>query len=515
MRFAVVSLKRSKTGLWAARKVIPKDVRVAYGKREEKKTWPASLSPGQAKAELAEWLAPIEDRIALLRGASASTPLTLTRRQCRALAGEWYQQRTVEQEARFTDSRTVWDWDADIEAILPDDEEYEPGLTRLRPIRVVVEERDSLLNARGLRLDEQSADRLLQEMLDLYLAFLRLMQRRVAGDFGPDPVVPTLPTPEASPKQPSATKPIVSLSGLFEEFAASGTATPHTVAKWRAALDSFIRHLGHDDAARVTRSDAHAWFDSLVAGGLSVRTVRGTYRAALARIFKIAFDRGRLASNPIVDLEVIGPKPVETKRKEINESEAELILKAALGPHPEGLSKSYALARRWVPWICAFTGAQVNEITQLRAKDIREEDGVWVFHITPDAGPLKTRKARSVPIHSCLIEQGILKLARPGDPSPLFHDPQAVRKGSSSHPLHSQIGSKLAKWVRSLGVSEVQSPNHGWRHRFKSLARLHGMNNEARDCIQGHAVRSEGEAYGSWPMAALKVEMEKLPGLHI
>jgi len=268
MRFAVVSLKRSKTGLWAARKVIPKDVRVAYGKREEKKTWPASLSPGQAKAELAEWLAPIEDRIALLRGASASTPLTLTRRQCRALAGEWYQQRTVEQEARFTDSRTVWDWDADIEAILPDDEEYEPGLTRLRPIRVVVEERDSLLNARGLRLDEQSADRLLQEMLDLYLAFLRLMQRRVAGDFGPDPVVPTLPTPEASPKQPSATKPIVSLSGLFEEFAASGTATPHTVAKWRAALDSFIRHLGHDDAARVTRSDAHAWFDSLVAGGL-------------------------------------------------------------------------------------------------------------------------------------------------------------------------------------------------------------------------------------------------------
>ena len=116
-----------------------------------------------------------------------------------------------------------------------------------------------------------------------------------------------------------------------------------------------------------------------------------------------------------------------------------------------------------------------------------------------------------MPIHSHLIQQGITDLAKGGDPTPLFYDPEAVRKGSDSHPLHTQMGSKLAKWVRGLGVTEVQSPNHGWRHRFKTLARRVGMDPEARDAIQGHAPKTEGQAYGEWPMDALSHQMERLP----
>jgi hypothetical protein len=40
MAVTMVALKRSKTGHWQARKEIPADVRAAYGKREEKRTWP-------------------------------------------------------------------------------------------------------------------------------------------------------------------------------------------------------------------------------------------------------------------------------------------------------------------------------------------------------------------------------------------------------------------------------------------------------------------------------------------
>lgn len=127
MRLAVVTLKRSKTGLWTARKVIPEGVRAAYGKREEKKTWPSSLSAGQAKAELGAWLAPIEDRISILRSAEMAVPVSLTKRQCRAIAGQWYRDRVENQESRFTDSTGHWDWDADIDAIVPDSAEYQPG----------------------------------------------------------------------------------------------------------------------------------------------------------------------------------------------------------------------------------------------------------------------------------------------------------------------------------------------------------------------------------------------------
>lgn len=151
MRIAMVSLIRTKSGRWAARKVIPADVRDAYGKREEKKTWPASLSAGQAKDELAAWLGPIEGRIALLRAAVASQPVCFTKRQCHALAGEWYRAKVDADEAAFTDSAGFWDWDADLAAILPD-AEHSDEVAPLRPIAPIVQARDQLLLEKGLQL---------------------------------------------------------------------------------------------------------------------------------------------------------------------------------------------------------------------------------------------------------------------------------------------------------------------------------------------------------------------------
>lgn len=504
MGIAMVALTRNKSGLWAARKAIPADVRTAYGKREEKKTWPAALSQAQAKAEFAAWLTVIEDRIAMLRAMVDQTPVTLSQRHTRALAGEWY----MAKKAQYEDNpgRHV-DWWFSREELEPDDpEEREEG--RIRPTSWLIEERDALLLAKGLSLTRSSGDALLQEMGDLWLDLCHLMERRAQGDYGPDPIVPTLPAMETALQRPSVA---VSITQLFEDYAATGAANPHTVRKWRTAVAKFVTHIGHDDATKVTRGDASAWFAAMVAGGLTVKTVAMTYRAALSRVFKVAYDRGQLTANPFAGLEVIGPKAVQTRRKDISDDEAATILRAALGEQPVRLSPTHALARRWVPWICAYTGARVTEVTQMRAMDIRQVDGVWVFHITPDAGSVKDRKARSVPIHSHLLEQGITALAKVGDETPLFYDPLGVRKESSAYPLSAQIGSKLAKWVRELGVSEVQSPNHGWRHRFKSEGRRAGLPEGILGVLQGHAMKSEGERYGHWPMDALRAEVEKLP----
>lgn len=430
MGIAMVALTRSKSGLWAARKAIPADVRSAYGKREEKKTWPASLSQGQAKAEFAAWLTAIEDRIAMLRAMADQTPVTLSKRQARALAGEWYKAKKAQYEEN--PGRPV-DWWFSREELEPDDpEDREEG--RIRPTAWLITERDALLLAKGLRLTPSSADALLQEMGDLWLELCALMERRARGDYGPDPIEPTLPAPDTAPRKPSVP---VSITQLFEDYAATGTASPHTVRKWRTAVVKFVAHIGHDDATKVTRADASGWFDALVAGGLTVKTVAMTYRAALSRVFKVAYDRGQLPANPFERLEVIGPKATQTRRKDLTDSEAKVILAAALGEQPKGLSPAHARARRWVPWICAYTGARVNEITQLRAMDIRQIDGVWVFHITPEAGSVKTHKARSVPIHSHLIAQGITALAKAGDETPLFYDPKAERKGAEGQPWQS------------------------------------------------------------------------------
>ncbi|WP_296721195.1 tyrosine-type recombinase/integrase [Erythrobacter sp.] len=499
----MVALTHNKSGLWTARKVIPADVRSAYGKREEKKTWPAALSQGQAKAEFTAWLTAIEDRIAMLRAVADQTPVTLSQKQTRALAGEWYKAKKTQHEDN--PGRAV-DWWFSREELEPDDpEEREAG--RIRPTGWLIEERGAFLHGKRLRLTLSSSDALLQEMGDLWLSLCDLMERRAQGDYAPDPVAETLPALEAAPAKTAVA---VSITQLFEGYASTGTANPHTVGKWRRAVAKFVAHVGHDDATKVTRADASGWFTALVAGGLSVRTVAMTYRAALSRVFKVAYDRGQLSDNPFARQEVIGPKATQTQRKGISDAEAKTILAAALLEQPKGLSPTHALARRWVPWVCAYTGARVNEITQLRAMDIREEGGVWVIHITPEAGSVKTGKARKVPLHSHLIEQGFHKLGKAGDATPLFYDPTGIRKGSESHPLHKQIGGKLAKWVRELGVTEVQSPNHGWRHRFKTQGRQVKMDAAALDAIQGHAPKTQGEAYGEWAMETLRAEVEKL-----
>lgn len=63
-----------------------------------------------------------------------------------------------------------------------------------------------------------------------------------------------------------------------------------------------------------------------------------------------------------------------------------------------------------------------------------------------------------------------------------------------------------------MGVKDPNvQPNHGWRHRFKTVARSVRMDPEARGLIPGHAPASQGEEYGVWTMPALLVEIEKLP----
>ena len=60
MAWSTVTLEKSKSGAFAARKAIPTDV------RDEKLRVPAGVSPHEAKARYGEWLAEIETRITVL-----------------------------------------------------------------------------------------------------------------------------------------------------------------------------------------------------------------------------------------------------------------------------------------------------------------------------------------------------------------------------------------------------------------------------------------------------------------
>jgi integrase len=178
------------------------------------------------------------------------------------------------------------------------------------------------------------------------------------------------------------------------------------------------------------------------------------------------------------------------------------------------MSTEMSAARRWVPWICAYTGARVNEITQLKPKDFLTEKGISVIRIVADA--TKGQEFRVVPLHDHLLAEGLMSYAASRGSMPLFYDPGRSRGGKDSNPHYQKVAERLAEWVRALGVDDKDvAPNHGWRHRFSSLARAVDMHIDVQNIIQGHVGRRTAASYGDAWIETAKREISKIPAYRI
>ncbi|WP_143271760.1 hypothetical protein [Bradyrhizobium mercantei] len=77
-------------------------------------------------------------------------------------------------------------------------------------------------------------------------------------------------------------------------------------------------------------------------------------------------------------------------------------------------------------------------------RDIVVRDGIVMMRIRAENN--KTREFREVPLHSHIIEQGLLDYVKSRGTRPLFYDPARSRGGKDSNPHHKKVGERLAKW---------------------------------------------------------------------
>jgi integrase len=307
------------------------------------------------------------------------------------------------------------------------------------------------------------------------------------------------------------------LLDLFDRYVAANSSAPATAKRWKPVVEHLVQFLGHDDASRVTRRDLIEWRNRLLGeetrtGLRSTKTVRDTYITAIKAVLEVAVEDGHIETNPASAVKVRMAKATRIREDlGFTDVEAEIILKGTSGPFSEKLAPESQLARRWVPWVCAYTGARVNEITQLRERDVFQFDNIWVLRITPEAGTVKNRKARTIPLHPHLIEQGFHKLGVKSSNKPLFYDPSRAKGGTAANPHYKKVGERLAKWVRELGVSDPEvAPNHGWRHLFRTRGYEAQIPEGALEWILGHTPSSEAKKYGfRYPRVLLR-EIEKL-----
>ncbi|MBC2665684.1 tyrosine-type recombinase/integrase [Novosphingobium flavum] len=314
--------------------------------------------------------------------------------------------------------------------------------------------------------------------------------RRLDGDDVPTPPMPELPQTKKGSATPSGR---ISLLDLFNQYAAVPGRHPKTVAQWRPYVIHLAEFVDQADVQSITHDQLVAWRNHLRdevkfrGQPLSAKTINGSYLGAVNALFAWAKGDNLIPRNPALEVTPVKlPAKPKTRGKAFTTEEALTILRASLVPAQSREGQDLRNAKRWCPWLMAYSGARVNEITQLRKQDVFQDEGVWVMRITPDAGTVKTRTFRNVPLHSHLQEQGFLDFVAAHPDGPLFYNPSKRRSDNAINRQSNRLGSKLAEWVHSLGIDGVK-PNHAWRHLFSHLAVRHGLDRVVTKAITGHA----------------------------
>jgi integrase len=501
------------TGGFMARKRVPADVQDEYAKlyglhaEERLNTGPMTIF--HARARHREWSTEIEARFANIRAARKGEGRTLTRKQARALAGEWYEwftARTLAEEwpaqrydawramfagllagrsgaALSNAHATIEHWPAQVEDDIFDLWERDSAAREaLRPAIAHWAGTAQFLAAKGVNLDPASRDMFLDFVVRDLFAALTLLGRRTRGDYGNDEWAEQFPQPEVG------ADPSLTAWALFERWAADIKPAANSIERWRGVF----RKLDADKPA-----DMQQWAEGLVTGERSAGTVQGVWVIACRTVYAWAVRKKLVGRNPFDGVKVTVPRKVQTREtKSFTDDESSVILKAALA--------ETNAARRWCPWLAAYTGARMGEITQLRGSDIVEQGGVHAIRISPEAGTVKNRRPRTVPLHEHLIEQGFLAFVKANGPGPLFHS--GSKRGATSARV------QLATWVRSLGITDPElAPNHAWRHTFKAIGARCGISEKLLDAIVGHAPATIGRAYGEPTLADKAAALSKFP----
>lgn len=450
----------------------------------------------EAKKRFIQALAQVETFWSVLRNG----PVTLSTTQRRAIAGDVYAQIVGEhrdepgEESQWTAHREL------MERYLGPEMRRDQRLSALDLLAGI--QTDEAISRRGLRITDDSRMDLLEEV-----------GRAMSDGFGNLSAMARIdyserrfpkwdaPSPEAAPMAaPITFKDIIDEEVKARSRGLGGAALREkTVTKFRREVKSFTDHRDNEDALTVTEAEIVAWVSFLLdEGDLSRRTVANAI-GNLRTVWGWGRKRHRRefpAVDPFEHVERPSFDEVPQIDKSFTIAEAQSVLKAALG--------SNVAETRWLPWLCAFSGARISEVSALRGADFFMAGGRHFFKLTATGGrTLKTRSSeRRMPLHPELVRQGFLTFVQQTGSGPLF-----VKRA------HQNVGD----WVRkTVGIARQEvAPNHGWRHLFEDLLTNAGVPDDARAYLTGRATGSSRDRYGRSEamLPGLAREMDKVQSL--
>jgi integrase len=246
-----------------------------------------------------------------------------------------------------------------------------------------------------------------------------------------------------------------------------------------------------------------------------------SYLARFRKLFEQEIAAEQASINPFSGKRVDPEGRVTKQERTFTPEELEKIFSNPLFQGAKSDQRRYAPGSHlvadwmfWAPLIAALSGARIGEIAQLRPSDIRQAGSYMVIDFNEENGKsLKNEgTARQIPVHSRLVELGLLRLAEkqalegralllPGMPKPVNDDP----------------GSQPGKWMRERFLTRIGVKNrkglgfHSFRHSLKTILRDAQVPDSINNEICGHDERPPGvaAAYGLATLDAMATALEK------
>nr|WP_282450109.1 site-specific integrase [Microbulbifer sp. CAU 1566] len=338
----------------------------------------------------------------------------------------------------------------------------------------------------------------------------------------------------------------ISISALYQEYKATELvqATPSqkpALLKRFRDIDQVIRwfvgHVGGDiPVQQVTKQQASTFVNRLILRPVTKRrdikalsledqiawaekndekrvasnTVKKDVRL-FQSLFSVAVDHHYIEENPFTgSLKRVARKAAKSSPKKTGYSDADLkrVFSSNLFLYRfepvRKIDTDYGLSLFWVPLICYYTGARLNEVAQLHLSDVKQEEGIWCIDINPNADDKRTKNGepRLVPIHQHLIDLGFLDYVEEGRrqhkkrKTDTNHRVFPMLRPNTDGTLSAGLSRMLGAQFKALGIAEGIQPVHAFRHTFKTACRRLNVAEDIHDSITGHQGSSVGRGYG-------------------
>lgn len=263
---------------------------------------------------------------------------------------------------------------------------------------------------------------------------------------------------------------------------------------------------------------------------LDATTINTKYLTPLRRIIEFHRDAGLKGKLPTNPFEGISAKASRTskrdgRRRDFTEAEVRTLFREPLFTGAESLSQAGLYRpgkervndwRYWVPLICFFTGARLNEVCALAVADFREADGIRYF-VVRDRLEGQNRKSdagwRRVPLHRTLIQLRLpdfVDQCRMAGAERLFDDLEVDAFG--------YVSSGPSKFLNRL-TARIAEPDpdqpgklvfYSSRHTVIGRLRSADVRLDVAKQIVGHEDGDVHAGYGGISLKALKEAVDKI-----